>query len=172
MSGNIMQLPVLVLNANFAPLNVCHLRRALGLVMEGRAELVANGRGYVSTARQQIACPSIIRLEKMIRRPRPTVKFSRWEIFRRDNNTCQYCGRRSGNLTLDHVLPRHRGGAHTWENVVAACPPCNRLKGGRTPREAHMNLRRVANEPHPSAMYLYGRYLEEFEDWRPFLEGW
>ncbi|MBM2847378.1 MAG: hypothetical protein HW418_320, partial [Anaerolineales bacterium] len=137
-----MKQPVLVLNANFEPLNVCDTRRALGLIMNGKAEMVANGRGYIHTTRLSYPRPAVIRLEHMVKRPRPRVKLTKREVFRRDNYTCQYCGRQTAHMTIDHVIPRHRGGQHRWDNLVAACPGCNRRKGGRILAEANMALRR------------------------------
>jgi 5-methylcytosine-specific restriction endonuclease McrA len=167
-----MKTPVLVLNANYEPLHVCDTRRALHLIIGGKARLVINGRGYVHTVRLTLPCPSVIQLQKMIHPPRPFPHLSKKEIFRRDDYTCQYCGRHTMHLTVDHVLPRHRGGAHVWENLVAACPPCNRNKGGRLPDEAHMHLRTPPREPPRSALYLFGHYLEDFSEWRAYLEGW
>ncbi len=164
--------PVLVLNANYEPLNVCTTRRALGLFLSGKAELVLNGRGYVRTIRTLIPRPSVIRLGYMVKRPRPRVRLSKREIFRRDHYQCQYCGRTSGQLTIDHVIPRHRGGDYSWGNLVTACPQCNVRKGGRTLQEANMRLRHPPREPHASALYLYGSYLEQCQEWREFLEGW
>jgi 5-methylcytosine-specific restriction endonuclease McrA len=163
---------VLVLNANFEPLNVCDTRRALGLIISGKAEMVANGRGYIHTARLSYPRPSVIRLEHMVRRPRPRVKLTKREVFRRDNYTCQYCGRQTAHLTIDHVTPRHRGGQHRWDNLVAACPNCNRRKGGRTVAEANMALRHRPAEPAPTAAYLFGRHVTENADWRKYIEGW
>ncbi len=167
-----MNAPVLVLNANFEPLNVCPTRRALGLILSGKAEMVVNGRGYLKTVRLTIPRPSVIRLGYMVKRPRPRVKLSKREIFRRDDHTCQYCGARGGRMTVDHVVPRHRGGQHTWTNLVTACPACNLKKGGRSLEETPMRLLRPPQEPRPTAMYLFGAHLAENEDWAQFLEGW
>jgi 5-methylcytosine-specific restriction endonuclease McrA len=167
-----MNEPVLVLNANFEPLNVCDTRRALGLILTGKAEMVANGRGSIHTARQNYPRPSVIRLESMVRRPRPRVKLTKREIFRRDNYTCQYCGRQATHLTIDHVEPRHRGGGHSWGNLVAACQQCNRHKGGRTASEANMHLRRHPAEPAATAAYLFGRHLADNADWAKYIDGW
>ena len=167
-----MNHPVLVLNANFEPLNVCDTRRALGLIMNGKAEMVANGRGYIHTTRLSYPRPSVIRLEHMVKRPRPRVKLTKREVFRRDNYTCQYCGRQTAHLTIDHVIPRHRGGQHRWDNLVAACPGCNRHKGGRMLVEANMALRHRPAEPVPTAAYLFGRHLADNADWRQYIEGW
>ncbi len=167
-----MNEPVLVINVNYEPLNVCSTRRALGLLLTGRAEMVANGRGYVHTVRLTIPRPSVIRLDRMVRRPRPKVRLTKRELFRRDNFTCQYCGQRVPRLTIDHVVPRHRGGEHIWLNLVTACPACNLHKGGRTLGEAHMLLQRRPWEPMATTAYLFGPMLESNQEWRPYLEGW
>ncbi len=167
-----MNAPVLVLNANYEPLNVCNTRRAVNLILSGKAGMVMNGRGYIQTVRMEIQRPSVIRLEMMIRRPRPKIKLSRREVFRRDDYTCQYCGRQTNDLTLDHILPKHLGGEHTWMNIVAACPGCNHHKGGRELAEAHMHLLRNPQEPPASAQYLFGRHIEENQEWGKYLEGW
>lgn len=167
-----MNAPVLVLNANFEPINVCNMRRAVGLLLTGKADMVMNGRGYIKTVQQLIPMPSVIRLEQMVHRPRPRVKMTRREIFRRDNYTCQYCGRNTGDLTLDHIQPRHLGGEHTWTNVVAACPACNHRKGGRKLNEVNMVLLRIPVEPPASATYLFGRHMDENHEWEQFIIGW
>jgi len=167
-----MQTPVLVLNANFEPINICNTRRAIGLILGGKAAMVLNGRGYIHTVTQLIPQPSVIRLEHMIHRPRLQVKLTRREVFRRDNFTCQYCGRHISNLTVDHVLPKHLGGEHTWTNVVAACPACNHHKGGRRLEEAHMALLHKPVIPPSSALYIFGHHLTENGEWEPFINGW
>jgi 5-methylcytosine-specific restriction endonuclease McrA len=167
-----MNTPVLVLNANFEPINVCNTRRAVCLILSGKADMVMNGRGYIQTVRQSIPIPSVIRLEQMIHRPRLQVKLSRREVFRRDNYTCQYCGRRTGDLTVDHVLPRHLGGEHVWNNVAAACPGCNHRKGGRRLEEVHMTLLHVPKEPPANAYYIFSRHMQENSEWEQFINGW
>lgn len=164
--------PVLVLNANYEPLNVCDTRRALSLVLSGKAQTVLHRHEPVRTASGVVPRPSVIKLEHMVRRPRPRVKLSKREIFRRDNYTCQYCGRQTTHLTIDHVVPRHRGGGHLWDNLVAACPNCNRRKGGLTPVDAGMPLRQRPIEPSPTADYLFSRHLPENEEWRMYIQGW
>lgn len=167
-----MQECVLVLNANFEPIHVCDLRRAMGLILAEKASLVLNGRGEVKTVHAVFPRPSVIRLQKMISRPRPHIKLTRREVLRRDSYTCQYCGKHSLDLTIDHVRPRHMGGPHIWTNVVAACPACNHKKGGRTLDEAGMHLMRVPKEPPTTARYVFGRNLSEYTEWEPFLTGW
>ena len=167
-----MQEPVLVLNANFEPLNICNMRRAVGLMLSGKATMVLNGRGEIRTVSRTFPRPSVIRLEKMIKRPRPHVKLTKREILRRDNYTCQYCGSKLPYLTIDHVIPRRLGGQHIWNNVVAACPSCNHRKGGRTPEQVQMRLLHIPSEPPASAYYVFGRHLGNNNEWEPFIEGW
>ncbi len=167
-----MQSPVLVLNANFEPVNVCDMRRAVNLLLAEKASLVVNGRGEIKTISQSFPRPSVIRLQKMVSRPRPQLKLTRREVFRRDNYTCQYCGKKTSDLTIDHVIPRHLGGRHVWTNVAAACPVCNHRKGGRLPEEANMRLLHKPAEPPTSARYVFGRHLAENAEWETFLSGW
>ncbi len=161
----------LVLNQNYEPLNVCSVRRAFLLVFRGKAELLHAGREELQAVSAAYELPSVIRLVRHVRRPRRQVRLTRREVFARDHGRCQYCGRGS-ELTLDHVLPRHRGGRHEWGNVVAACRPCNHRKGGRTPGEARMALRREPFRPAASHASIFGPYLELYAEWGPFLVGW
>lgn len=163
---------VLVLNANFEPVHVCTTRRAISLMLSGKASLVMNGRGVIRTVSTEYPRPSIIRLDKMIRRPRPTVRLTKREILRRDNYTCQYCGQISAHLTVDHIVPRRLGGQYSWENLTTACPNCNHRKGGRTAEQAQMHLLRLPKEPPAAATYLFARHLVENQEWLPFVEGW
>jgi 5-methylcytosine-specific restriction endonuclease McrA len=167
-----MNSPVLVLNANFEPLNVCTTRRAICLMLSGKAEMLLDGRGFIRTVRELYPRPSVIRLDYMIKRPRPRVRLSKRELFRRDNYTCQYCGTKTPHLTIDHVNPRHRGGDYSWSNLVSACASCNTKKGGRRLDEARMRLLHAPSEPRPTAVYLYSNHLASNQNWRQFLEGW
>lgn len=172
MFKSLLSAPVLVLNANYEPLNVCSTKRALVLILSEKASLVSNGRGYIKTVSSQFPAPSIIRLDSMIKRPRPSVNLSKQEILRRDNYTCQYCGRKTSELTIDHVFPKHLGGLHSWTNLVAACPGCNHKKGGKTIEQANMRLLRLPKSPEASAIYRFGRYINSNRDWLPFIKGW
>jgi 5-methylcytosine-specific restriction endonuclease McrA len=161
--------PVLVLNQSYEPLNICHAKRALALIMAGRAEMLEDGMGYIHTSRSAYAIPSVIKLDYIIRRPRAERKLTRVGVFHRDNFTCQYCGK-DNQLTIDHVIPRFQSGRHTWENVVAACVPCNRRKAGRTPEQANMKLKRQPVKPRDSyAFYLPHRYLGHLDKWSKYL---
>jgi len=167
-----MNEPVLVLNGNYEPINVCTTKRAMGLILADKATVLENGRGVIRTVSREYERPSVIRLGYVVRRPRPRVRLCKREILRRDGHRCQYCGREMGQLTIDHIEPRFRGGPHSWENLVAACPQCNRRKGGRRLAEARMTLLRQPFEPRPTARYLFGRHGNGCEAWTKYLEGW
>ena len=162
---------VLVLNQNYEPLNVCNLPRAFRLLFGAKAEVVEYDHQTIRTPRTSFRAPSVIRLQHHVRRPRPRVRLSRREVFVRDHYTCQYCGRQGHDLTLDHVVPRHRGGSHTWENLVTACKVCNHRTGGRTPDEARIRLLRPPYEPRSDVYSLFTPYLadERNEAWRGYL---
>jgi len=160
--------PVLVLNLNYVPINVSTARRAIILLGKGKAELLENHRGQVRTVSTVVEVPSIIRLAYLVKRPFAPRKLSKKEIFLRDQYTCQYCGTKSQQLTLDHVVPRRQKGAHTWENVVAACSKCNLRKAGFTPEEAKMKLFREPRAPQPNPYrMLQNRVI--LDEWRPYL---
>ena len=165
-----INLPVLVLNQSYEPLNICQVRRAVVLVYRGKAEMLENGSGFIHSANFIFPVPSVIRLAYMIKRPRPERKLTRLEVFNRDQYTCQYCGKETRQLTLDHVIPRYRGGEHDWQNVVSACIPCNRRKAGRTPQEAKMKLIRSPSPPRGSLpFYIPYHYLETQREWQKYL---
>ena len=166
-----INLPVLVLNQNYEPLNVCRVRRAVVLLYQERAEMLENGVGFIHTTNHDFPVPSVIRLPYLIKRPfRAERKLTRLEVFNRDKYTCQYCGKQTRQLTLDHVIPRYRGGQHTWENVVSACIACNRRKAGKTPEEARMKLTRPPSPPHRSRLfYIPSHYLQTQNQWQRYL---
>src|SRR3990172_3106058 len=119
--GALVNSPVLVLNQNYEPLNVCNVRRAIVLLDKGKAEVLEHNHGFLHAITRTIPLPSVIRLVYLIHRPRPQLRLSRKEVFARDQWACQYCGAKTKELTLDHVMHRNRGGPHAWDNVVAAC---------------------------------------------------
>lgn len=162
---------VLVLNQNFEPLNVCPVRRAFVLVTDGKAEVIELGMTVLHTSSTAYTCPSVIRLLYLIKRVHPVAKLTRKELFLRDAYTCQYCGKQSKDLTVDHVMPRHRGGPHRWENLVSACKPCNHRKGGRSPEEANMSLINQPRRPTVSRYYWVHQHLHGTYDpnWMKFI---
>ncbi|HZE06456.1 MAG TPA: HNH endonuclease [Solirubrobacteraceae bacterium] len=142
---------MLVLNATYEPINVCTVRRAVVLLLKEKAELIEQAEWQLHSATSTMARPAVIRLVAYVRIPRDTHrrKITRRAVFARDDWTCQYCGARS-NLTVDHVVPRSKGGTSTWENIVASCAPCNRRKGNAMPRQAGMRLLREPRTPSPN----------------------
>lgn len=162
--------PVLVLNQSYEPLNVCRARRAVVLVIGGKAEMVENGSGFIHSTSGLFPLPSVIRLFYMIKRPRPQPKLTRAEVFNRDRYICQYCRKEGHQLTLDHVIPRHLGGEHTWENLVSACSSCNRRKAGKTPRQAGMKLLRNPITPRfNNYCGIPYQLLQTQQQWRKYL---
>jgi 5-methylcytosine-specific restriction endonuclease McrA len=141
---------VLVLNATYEPINVCTVRRATVLLLKSKAEVVEIGSQDLHWATGSLPRPVVIRLVTYVRIPRDTHKrkITRRAVFARDDWTCQYCGARS-NLTVDHVIPRSKGGPSSWENIVASCAPCNRRKGDHLPERANMHPRRQPTAPSP-----------------------
>jgi len=145
--------PVLVLNASYEPNNVCAARRAMVLVLKGVAMAEEENGHFLHAARLAFRVPSVIRLLEYRRIPHQTRALSRKNILLRDRNTCQYCGivLNSGELTLDHVQPRSRGGLSTWENLVACCHSCNRRKGNHLLSE--LTEMKLLREPRPFSLH-------------------
>jgi 5-methylcytosine-specific restriction endonuclease McrA len=143
----------LLLNASFEPLCVVSSRRAVVLVLKDKAEILHRNGAEFHSERRNVPVPSVIRLVHFVRVPyRATAPLSRRAVFARDNHRCQYCDRPAENL--DHVVPRSRGGPHTWENVVASCRGCNARKEDRLPSECHMHLRRTPIAPHATTSLI------------------
>ena len=160
--------PVLVVNHNYEPLHICKVRRAIILLLNGKAEVLENGRGDIHSINSVFDIPSVIRLAYYIKRPRCQRKLTKHEIFHRDRYICQYCGRETRELTLDHVIPKKRGGQHSWDNVVSACVPCNRHKAGRTPTEARMPLLSTPKAPRYEGFYIPYHYFNTYTIWRKY----
>jgi 5-methylcytosine-specific restriction endonuclease McrA len=157
----------LVLNATYEPLSVVPARRAACLVIGEKADLVADDGGALHSERLVVPSPSVIRLRYQVRVPyNRRTSMSRRAVFVRDDYRCQYCGGFADSL--DHVVPRSRGGQHTWENVAAACRPCNLRKRDRTPAEAGMNLFRPPRAPRDRA-WIAASVARVPDEWKPFL---
>jgi 5-methylcytosine-specific restriction endonuclease McrA len=161
---------VLVLNATYEPINVCTVRRAAVLVLKEKAEVVEHGKDRLRSERLVLEKPIVIRLITYVRVPRDVHrrKITRKAVLARDSWTCQYCGKRRHGLTVDHVVPRSRGGESVWENIVASCAACNRRKGNRLPREARMHPR---SSPRPPGPHVFIRIAAPRvpNAWEPYL---
>ncbi|MDY6912050.1 MAG: HNH endonuclease [Chloroflexota bacterium] len=162
--------PVLILNQNYEPLNVCKVRRAVVLILTGKAEVIESNSSVIRSASFSIEAPSVVRLAKMVKRPHPKARLTRRRVFIRDEYTCQYCGKQVRELTLDHVIPRHKDGEHSWSNVVSACKACNQHKAGHTPKEAGMKLLRKPYQPTGGIRYIVLPFKAppEWQDYLPF----
>ena len=165
----------LVLNASFEPLHVVTWQRAIQLLFQGKVEVVEESEQEVRTVRLTIKVPAVLRLLTYVplARKKQIVRFSRINIFLRDNHVCQYCGHTFSRhqLTLDHVIPIVQGGRKCWENIVTACKPCNQRKGGRTPAQAGMRLIRRPRQPNwlPTANLHLG-ITKTPERWKIYLK--
>src|SRR3954467_15447622 len=193
-----LEASVLVLNKMFMAVHIISVRRAFCLLCKEQAEVVSLEDGqfatydfetwrelseyrarhfrqedddWVRTVDREIQVPRVIRLLDYDKLPKQTVKFNRRNIFARDNNQCQYCGKRfpTAELSLDHIVPRSQGGVSTWENIVCACVGCNVKKGGRTPKEAHMHLIRRPEKPKRSPLLNLKLTNEKYQSWKTFL---
>jgi 5-methylcytosine-specific restriction endonuclease McrA len=170
---SLMQAPVLVLNATFEPINVTAVRRALVLMLKGVAQAEeTHPSNEVHSTSKALRVPSVIRLLSYRHIPQQSRALSRKNILLRDRNTCQFCGKPlpASELTLDHVVPRSRGGSSTWENLVACCYRCNNRKGDRTPEEAGF---RLARRPRPFTLHTSRQLMRlighKDEKWRKYL---
>ncbi len=163
-----MDTNVLVLNQDYQPLSVCSVQRSIKLLFMDKAELLHElPDRKIRTVNEEYTYPSVIRLRRYINISYNRIVLSRRNILKRDNNNCQYCGS-SHDLTIDHIVPRSRGGRDSWENLVAACNECNLQKGDRTPDEADMSLRR---DPfRPVHITFFRAVLGSIqENWKPYL---
>lgn len=161
---------VLVLNASYEPLNITSWRRAIVLLLKGKAEPLEHHGNFVYA---DLPLPSVIRLRHYVRVPYKEIPLTRRNILERDRHTCQYCLYRGDGLTLDHVIPRSRGGGDTWENLVAACVRCNVQKGNRTPKEAGMHLQSQPRRPYSSLHFELVKHTREDANhqWRKYVIG-
>lgn len=160
---------VLVLNASYEPLNVCGWRRAILLVFKGKAEQIEHNGNVIYP---NFNMPTVIRLRNYIKIPYKEIPLTRRNLMFRDGHTCQYCTDKGPDLTIDHVRPRSRGGRDTWDNVVACCQRCNVKKGNKTPREAHMKLRKQPKAPMGHSYFEITRLATKtFPDWKKYIIG-
>lgn len=163
---------VLVLNQNYEPLNVCSWQRALSLLCLGKAVVLEEDSQLIHTPTYTMTKPTVVRLSYLIRRPLPEMKLTRRAILARDRHTCQYCGHTARDLTIDHIIPRHRGGPGTWDNLVACCLHCNNRKANRTPREANMELLSNPRRPRFIPYLSFATFTQAATNprWRDYLE--
>jgi 5-methylcytosine-specific restriction endonuclease McrA len=158
---------VLVLNSDYVPINVANLRRSFRLVYNGKAEVISEDKTPIVTSAKTFKRPLVIRLYNYVYVPFRKVQLSRYNVYKRDGYKCVYCPSKK-DLTLDHVMPKSRGGKNTWKNLVTCCGSCNVSKGDRTPEEADMKMR---TEPYKPGFFTF---LKNFngsveESWKPYI---
>ncbi|HNP17831.1 MAG TPA: HNH endonuclease [Fulvivirga sp.] len=165
-----MNRKVLVLNQDNSPISVCTIQRAFLLTFLNKSELVKPANGFkLHSVDQAFPMPAVIRLNRYVNVPYKGVTLTRQNVFKRDNLTCQYCGT-TKDLTLDHVIPRSKGGKTTWDNLTTACKRCNAKKGDETPEKANMKLKTKPFKP-PYILFLRDLSGFQCEEWRPFLKS-
>ncbi|HPD33070.1 MAG TPA: HNH endonuclease [Candidatus Kapabacteria bacterium] len=160
---------MLVLNQNYEPISVTNTKKAIILLYLDKAEMIETNNGAVlHSISRNFPYPSVIRLHTAFRRPYKNIDLSRKNIFRRDGMQCQYCGKKNVQLTVDHIIPRSRGGTDTWENLATACVTCNNKKGNRTPEEAGMKLLAIPKKPN-HLFFIKQNLNNEEDNWKPYL---
>ena len=162
---------VLVLNASYEPLNITTWKRAMVMLLKGKAEGLEHD--HERRVRPDHLLPTVIRLRQFVRVPYRQMPLTRRNVFQRDGHCCQYCGSGRDPLSIDHVMPRSRGGADIWENVTTACLPCNIRKGNRTPKEAGMPLRQEPRRPLGSMSFQVRQHISNghHHEWAKYLVG-
>jgi 5-methylcytosine-specific restriction endonuclease McrA len=142
-----MNQEVLVLNSDYAPLNVCNIKRAIILVYLGKVDVLHTDHRAVRTLEGEFVSPSVVRLKHQVKRPMPELRLSRRSILARDNYTCQYCGHKGKDLTVDHIIPKRLGGPVSWDNLVCCCKKCNTKKGDKSLLQVGFTLARQPRRP-------------------------
>ncbi|OQX94996.1 HNH endonuclease [candidate division KSB1 bacterium 4572_119] len=165
---NILNSHVLVLNQSFQPMSITNVKKAFLLIYLGKAEIVEKNCEFIRSVNDKFPLPSIVRLTRYIHVPRKQIMLTRKNIIKRDGHQCQYCGKRTIPLTIDHVIPRVRGGKDTWENLVCACIKCNNKKGDRSPEQASMKLMRPPKRPNHIFFIRYSAGTIDHR-WKPYL---
>ncbi|MCC6484362.1 MAG: HNH endonuclease [Armatimonadetes bacterium] len=168
---------VLVLNSDYEPINICNMKRAIGLIYLGKVDVLHSDHMEIHSCSTTMISPSVVRLRYHIKRPYPRLRLSRRSIFARDNYTCQYCGARSHELTIDHVIPRRLGGRTDWENLVCCCRKCNIKKGDKSLQQIGFHLTHPPRRPKwvpfvSLTKYVDGQRNEAWRDYLPYAGGW
>ena len=159
---------VLVLNQNYQPLTITKTKRAVSLILHQKVEILEKYNEEIHSIDFAIKLPSVIRLTRYINYYPKLIPLTRKNLLRRDLYICQYCGIKNKPMTLDHIIPKQRGGKETWENLVAACTKCNHKKSNRTPKESNMPLMRIPKKP-SMLTYFQQSVREKQKSWKPYL---
>ncbi|MFQ3549127.1 MAG: HNH endonuclease [Armatimonadota bacterium] len=170
-----MSQDVLVLNSDYEPLNICNLRRAVSLVFLGKVDVLHENGKTLQSLSSDFRAPSVIRLKNHVKRPKPNLRLSRRSILARDNYTCQYCGVKGQDLTIDHIIPKRLGGPTTWENLVCCCKKCNSKKGAKTLEQVGFTLAKPPRKPKyvpfiSLTKFVVGTRNEVWRDYLPMFD--
>lgn len=167
-NSHVLNRAVLVLNANYSPMLVCTAKRAICMNFLNKVEVLANYNETVRSPSISIKLPSIIKILDYVRYDNLSVDLNRKNVIERDNYICQYCGAAKIPLTIDHVVPKARGGVDSWDNLVTACRPCNQKKSDKKLNEANMFLE--IKPKRPNRLHYFQRFVKEKQkEWRPYL---
>ena len=159
---------VLVLNQSYEPIMITSSRRAIILLLNEKVDELEYYNDFIRSKFISLRLPSVIRLKKYAKVHRNEIVLSRKNILKRDNYTCQYCGKSKKKMTIDHIVPKNKGGLNTWYNLVAACVCCNSIKGSKDLKETNMSL--VAKPRKPSMILYLQRHVKSKQgSWRPYL---
>jgi len=167
-NGFLLNRAVLVLNANYSPMMICTAKRAICMDYLDKVEVLVNYDEQVHSPSISWDLPSVVKIRDYVRYDNLSVDLNRKNVIARDEHVCQYCGISRTPLTIDHIIPKGKGGLDTWENLVAACKPCNQKKGDKTPEEVNMLLARVPKRP--NRLHYFQKFVKaQQQDWRPYL---
>ncbi len=167
-NGQLLNRAVLVLNANYTPMTVCTAKRAICMGYLNKIDVLVNYNIKIHSPSVSQFLPSVIKIRNYVRYDNLSIELNRKNIISRDGYICQYCSATKISLTIDHILPKGKGGDDSWENLVTACKPCNQKKGNNTPEEAGMNLKRIPKRP--NRFHYFQRFVKDQQkDWRPYL---
>jgi len=168
LNGQLLNRAVLVLNANYSPMMICTAKRAICMNYLDKIDILSNYDEKVHSPSSEINLPSVVKIRHYVKFDNLSIEVNRKNIIARDDHRCQYFGTTNSPLTIDHIIPRVKGGSDTWENLVTACKPCNQKKSDKTIDEANMDLARIPKRP--NRLHYFQRFVKaQQNDWRPYL---
>jgi len=167
MIDNLMK-KVLLLNSSYEPISIINGKKAIIMLMSNKVDYIEKTHLYIKSEKLRISLPMIVKLKSYIYLKQRKIALTRKNIFKRDNHKCQYCGKSTVSLTIDHVIPKNKGGKDSWENLVSACMKCNLMKADNSLKDIEMNLLKRPKKPH-YLLYMQGYVNHEYKSWKPYL---
>tara|TARA_Y100001970_G_scaffold293620_1_gene441737 strand:- start:2412 stop:2948 length:537 start_codon:yes stop_codon:yes gene_type:complete len=158
---------VLLLNSSYEPINIIYVKKAIVMYFLDKVEVVSQTNNYIRSVNIKFPIPDIIKLKKYIYIKYDSIPLTRRNIIKRDHCTCQYCGKKYNDITIDHILPKDKGGKDIWTNLVAACKKCNLIKGNKLLKDTNMNL--IKRPTKPSNLFYLQNSGKENKSWHPYL---